>query len=300
MKKYIYFVIICFFAFVFSCEKKKGEGKETILKGKVIILVDETLLPVIEDQVAVFESQYNSKITLLGKSESEIVQLLSKGKNKLAVLSRKLTKDEAELFDKQKITPRITPFATDAIALITNKKTHDTIIDIKKVLSFIQGNNVSNIKGLVFDNPNSSTVRYIKEFANVKELPKNKIFSFQNNNEVIKFVAENEGMIGIVGVNWLTQPSPEMAKVVSEIKVLKVNKLNGTYYGKPTQDNIAAGVYPLTREIYMINYQGFSGLGMGFASFIAGETGQRIILKSGLVPVHMPSRNIVIRNDINK
>jgi phosphate transport system substrate-binding protein len=39
---------------------------------------------------------------------------------------------------------------------------------------------------------------------------------------------------------------------------------------------------------------------MGFASFVAGETGQRIILKSGLVPLIMPSRNIVIRKEILK
>jgi phosphate transport system substrate-binding protein len=50
----------------------------------------------------------------------------------------------------------------------------------------------------------------------------------------------------------------------------------------------------------MINYQGFSGLGMGFASFIAGDIGQRIILKSGLMPIRLPSRNIIIRKGIEK
>ncbi len=34
-----------------------------------------------------------------------------------------------------------------------------------------------------------------------------------------------------------------------------------------------------------VNCQGFSGLGMGFASFVAGDIGQRIILKSGLLPI---------------
>ena len=50
----------------------------------------------------------------------------------------------------------------------------------------------------------------------------------------------------------------------------------------------------------MLNYQGYSGLGMGFASFVAGETGQRIVLKAGLVPVRMPGRNLVIRKEIEK
>jgi phosphate transport system substrate-binding protein len=50
----------------------------------------------------------------------------------------------------------------------------------------------------------------------------------------------------------------------------------------------------------LLNYQGYQGLGMGFASFIGGEIGQRIILKSGLVPVRIPGRNIKIRKEIEK
>jgi phosphate transport system substrate-binding protein len=50
----------------------------------------------------------------------------------------------------------------------------------------------------------------------------------------------------------------------------------------------------------MLNYQGKEGLGMGFASYIAGEIGQRIILKSGLLPVRIPSRIIQLRKEIEK
>jgi len=38
---------------------------------------------------------------------------------------------------------------------------------------------------------------------------------------------------------------------------------------------------------------------MGFASFVAGDIGQRIILKSGLLPVRVPGRRINIRNEIS-
>ena len=71
---------------------------------------------------------------------------------------------------------------------------------------------------------------------------------------------------------------------------------NGYVY--PSQENIATRKYPLARVLYIINCQGFEGLGIGFASFISGEIGQRIILKSGLAPVREPSRNISIRNKI--
>ena len=42
--------------FVFSCQKK-NENKETMLKGKATIYVDESLMPIVEDEVAVFENQ---------------------------------------------------------------------------------------------------------------------------------------------------------------------------------------------------------------------------------------------------
>lgn len=301
MRKSLFLVLLSFiFVFVFSCDKKAKKQEETILKGKATILVDETLLPVLEDQKEVFEHQYNASITLIGKSESEIVQLLSKNKQQLAVLSRELTKSEAEIFAIKKINPKITPFAIDGIAFISNKKNNDTLIDLQKVIAFVQGKEQKNFKGLVFDNPNSSTVRYIRELAKVAELPKSKIFSFQTNNEVIEFVAKNEGMIGLVGVNWLSQPLPNMEETISKIKVLSVKSLKNNKYVKPSQDNIASGMYPLTREIKMLNYQGFSGLGMGFASFVGGEIGQRIILKSGLVPLRVPGRNIIIRKEISK
>jgi phosphate transport system substrate-binding protein len=54
----------------------------------------------------------------------------------------------------------------------------------------------------------------------------------------------------------------------------------------------------LARDLYIINCQGYSGLGMGFAS-VAGDIGQRIILKSGLLPVRMPGRNIIIKSNVD-
>jgi phosphate transport system substrate-binding protein len=293
--------LVLAFSIMYSCDKTaKDKNKETILKGKVTVLVDETILPVIEDQVAVFESQYNAEITLIGKSESEIVQLLSKGKQRLAILTRELTKNEAEVFQNKNITPRVTPLATDAIAFIAHQNNKDIQISVEDVIVFLQGKDQSKFEGLVFDNPNSSTVRYMKELAKVTELPKTKIFSFQTNNEVISFVAKNKGMIGIVGVNWLLQPQPEMTSVVEQVSVLGVKSLKSEGYVKPNQEDIATKNYPLTRELKMLNYQGFSGLGMGFASFIAGDIGQRIILKSGLMPIRLPSRNIIIRKEIEK
>lgn len=280
---------------VFACNQISDKNaKETILKGSTTIYVDETLVPIIEDQVAVFENEYNAKVTLVAKSESETVNSLFKEKAAIAILSRNLSAEELKIFKQRKINPKITIFATDAVAFISNKSNKDTLVALNDVISFMQGKPVASIKGLVFDNLNSSTVRYMNSLAGIKAIPEKGVFSFKSNDEVIKYVSENEGMIGVVGVNWLSQPLPAMQKYVDNVTTLGVKGLKGDNYYIPSQNNIAEGKYPLARDLYIINCQGFSGLGMGFASFVAGDVGQRIILKSGLLPVRIPTRKFTI------
>jgi phosphate transport system substrate-binding protein len=297
---FTFFLGLLFVFFACNQNNKPKNSNETILKGSTSILVDETLLPIVADQVEVFESLYEAKIKINARSEAETVLALSKDTSKIAILSRKLNAEEEKVFDSKKIKPRTTVFAIDAIAFISNKRNKDTLIALDDVVNFLKGIPTSKIKGLVFDNPNSSTVRYMKEIAGTKELPSKGLFSFKTNDEVIQFVSENEGMIGVVGVNWLMEPSLKMKPIVDKIAILNVKGIGKTDYFAPTQNNLAENKYPLSRNLYIINCQGYSGLGMGFASFIAGEVGQRITLKSGLLPIKMPGRNIKTRKQIEK
>jgi phosphate transport system substrate-binding protein len=292
----VFFVLGMVFITFFSC-KGTDNSKETILTGTTSILVDETFLPIIEDQVAVFQSQYNAKIQLISKSEKEGVLSFIKNKSGAIILSRKLNKEENTIFKNKKIIPKETPFAIDAIALIKNNKCNDSLIDVADILSFIKGNR-TKIRGLVFDNPNSSTVRYFSELSGIKSLSEDGVFSFKTNEEVIKYVSQNEGMVGVLGINWLFQPNISIKKYLENITILSVKDKTTSGYVYPSQENIANRKYPLARVLYIINCQGYDGLGMGFSSFIAGETGQRIILKSGLAPMREPNRNIRIRNKI--
>ncbi len=281
-----------------SQKEKTQPNTESILKGSATILVDETLTPIMEDQVAVFESNYAAKIKIVSKSEAEIIISLFKEKAAIAVLTRNLTVSENKIFEQKKITPKITKFATDAIAFISNKSTNDTLIELKSIIEFMQGKTNPNFKGLVFDNPNSSTARYMNELAGIKTIPEKGVYSFNTNNEVIQFVAKNDKMIGVVGVNWLSQPIPEMQEFIDKVNILSVKSLADANFYPPSQNNIAEGKYPLARDLYIVNGQGYSGLGMGFASFVAGDIGQRIILKSGLLPIRIPGRRINIRKEI--
>ena len=308
-KRFIFFsvsfsvVLVMFFLACKNQEKNPEKMDETILQGATTILVDESVQPIAEDEVAVFESQYNAKIKLINKPESEVINDLINDKAKIAILSRKLNSEEEKIFINKKLSPKITEFAVDAITLIASKNAQDTLIDLQEVINLLQGK-ASKIKGLVFENPNSSTVNYMNNLAGVGKEAKKNVFSLKSNEEVLKYVAENDEMIGVVGLNLIVQPSTKIQNYLDKVQVLAVrnvkSKPNSNTYHKPSQSNIGAGLYPLERKLYMLNYQGKEGLGMGFASFVAGETGQRIILKSGLLPVRIPSRIIQLRKEIEK
>ena len=68
-------------------------------------------------------------------------------------------------------------------------------------------------------------------------------------------------------------------------------------YYQPYQAYLAGNEYPLLRDVVMISREARSGLATGFMAFVASDKGQRIVLKSGLVPATMPIRIVEVNNE---
>ncbi|WP_242689283.1 PstS family phosphate ABC transporter substrate-binding protein [Pedobacter sp. SYSU D00535] len=275
-----------------------GDNDQSATVGATQIVVDESLEPIVEDQLIVFESSYpRASIKAIYKPEVQLLNSFLNDSVDIAIMSRQLRPQEASRFEKRNIKLRVNRFAIDAIALVANAASPDTTITVEELVRILQGNTQG--RRLVFDNANSSTVRYLKELAGVQQLPSEGVYALKSNPEVIRHVHNNTGAIGVIGVNWIKQPTEELEPLVENIKILGVRNIPGKKgsdkFYKPSQSNLALGLYPLSRELYIINAQGGPGLGTGFASFLAGERGQRIVLKSGLLPDSIPSREIIIK-----
>ncbi len=297
------------FAFV-QCKKDKktiveeeinfDEIEETPVSGKIEILVEESIFPVVEDVRDVFESEYRrAKIDLIKKSEQEILMAIFKDSARLAVLPRALDENEKELI-KGRLFPKVTHFATDAIVFVASKSYSDSIVDYDSLLKNLKQEkpNEEDQAIFVFDNVNSSVSKQFRKMSGVESFPKNYAYFLPSTEEVIDYVSKNPKAIGIVGLNWLVQPDEKISEKLKTIKVLGVkNPEDGKYY-KATQNNIAEKTYPLTRDLYIWDFQGKTGLGVGFSSYIAGYKGQRIILKSGLVPFKVPPREILVKKEL--
>ena len=224
------------------------------------------------------------------------------------VLTRELTTEEKEFLSKQNFVARTTKVAYDGLALIVHHNNSDTLLLVEQLEAIFRGklsiwNQITPESpslpiNVVFDNNKSGNVRYIREkFSLIGNFPPN-CFAVNSNEEVIKYVENNRGSLGIISVNWVSDKADSVSnRFLKNIKVVAVgtSSENKSNYSKPYQGYIAEGSYPFCRNVYMISRETFAGLGTGFVSFVAGDQGQRIILKSGLVPATMPIRLVKIK-----
>ncbi|MGV3539531.1 MAG: PstS family phosphate ABC transporter substrate-binding protein [Rufibacter sp.] len=293
-------------ASVSACNSSGGKVLDTPTSGHIRVSVDETFAPIVESHVHTFESLYKyAKIDAAYKPEASVVKDLLEDTIRFAILTRQLTPEETQVFDKMKITPRITKIAIDGVALILHKENGDTTLTLQQVRDIFTGK-ITNWKQLdpaaqegkitiVFDNSNSSTARYIVDsITQKKPLPPN-TFASESNSKLVDYVSQNRNAIGVIGVNWISdRDDSTTTSFLNKINVVGVssnpNPASEDDFVQPYQAYLAQGTYPLRREVFIVSREARAGLGTGFASFIAGDKGQRIILKSGLVPASTPVR----------
>jgi phosphate transport system substrate-binding protein len=278
--------------------REKKAAPEGFTSGTAQLAGDESFSPIVDEELYVFKASYpeaNPVITY--KPEAEVVNSLMNDKVRVVILSRNLNASELGVLKRRSLVADVSKFAIDAVALIVNEASNDTTISVKEIKSMLNGQSNTD-KSIVFDNPNSSLVRYLKDLSGNRILKQKNIYALSSSKEVIKYVSSHPNCIGITGFSWLNDPDKDYAAAVDKVKIVGVkdedSKISPKEYFKPSQTTLVQHTYPLSRSLYIIDCTGRKGLGAGFASFLASERGQRIILRSGLLPDSIPQREINI------
>jgi phosphate transport system substrate-binding protein len=294
--KYLVFI---FGVVLFGCSgggDKKGPT-DNATSGKIKISVDESLKPLIDAEIKVFEGIYtNASITPIYVPEAEAIRLLILDSVRLAVITRVLNADEEEQIKKQKYENHTSRIAREGIALVVNPANPDTLWDMTKLKNVLSSPKPD--QKIVFDHQNSGISRFVTDsLLNGAPLPAN-IYAAGTSEGVIDYVSKDKKAVGLIGVSWISDHDDSLAnQFLGSISVVGLKKDGQNEYYKPYQAYIAQKLYPLTRDIVINIREGRAGLGTGFTSFVAGEKGQRIILKAGLVPATMPIRLVQIRRE---
>lgn len=288
---------------------KASEITETPTRGNIRILADDSFQPIVEAEIGTFTSIYKyAHITPTFLPEKDLVSAFLKDSVKVVVSSWEPSEQQKQVLLGAQTIVRTTAVAYDAIALVLNKENMDSLLTYQNVSDLFKGkltdwkeiNSTSKLGKMVavFDNEKSANIRYFKEqFDLGTQLPPN-FYSVKSNEEVIDYVTKNKSAIGLVSINWIGNKQDSTSRSYSDkIKIAAISNkvLDPGSYFLPVQGSIYDKTYPFTRKVNLVSRESFRGLGSGFISWFAAEQGQRIVLKSGLVPATMPIRLIQLK-----
>ena len=303
--KFIFFIFLSV-ALGGCSENGPKEPTDTTTSGEVNIVVDESYQKLFDEQIYTFESIYqNAKIHVKYLPENEALTRMMDDSCKVVVMCRDITSAERKSFEAKNLFPISTKIAEDAIVLLVNPENPDTVLTVDKVRAILLGNDslwAQLSKGsaldhinVVFDNAGSANARYMKDtLLGGKEFSKN-VFAVKSNPEVIEYVSSHKNALGFLSVNWISDiDDSATTNTLKKVKVVAIAKDSVSEPFKAYQAYIKTKEYPFTRSVYMINRQTRAGLGMGFVSFVAGDKGQLMILKTGLIPSVAPVRLVEI------
>lgn len=287
----------------------KKATNETPTRGNITISADESFKPIIETEVFTFTHLYdNANITPQYKPEYDVINDFMNDSVKVIVTSKKLSDYQIQYLRDTLVIARTTTFAYDALALVTNLNNTDTLLTyntvkdifLGKVKSWKDVNPKSKLGDIrvIFDNNKSGNIRYFKELYSINDSLKGNFFAVNSNPEVIDFVSRNPDALGIISVNWISDKDDSLSmSFTKKVNIIAVSQqyINDGYFYRPHQGFIYDKSYPFVREIYLISRETVAGLGSGFINWACAEQGQRIVLKSGLVPATMPIRLVQVK-----
>lgn len=307
MKKAFVFILIA--VFVSSSCEELPENAPTY--GQTQVVADETLFPVVDALEKAFEHTYSkASVNVTYLPEVSAFQQFHNDSIFVIVSARRLNATEEQHLKSRNLNPRTAIIANDAIALLVNPNNPDTNLTCEQALQFFRGDatdwsrfNTSNRSGkvnLVFDHQGSSTVSYILSKSGKSSLPAN-AYELKTTDAVVDYVASHAGALGIIGYSWLSDfDDPQCRKLRSMVEVVAVSPCedgkSGEFF-KPFATNIQEDVYPFSRQVFAINRETNNGLGTGFTAFVAGELGQRIISKTGILPAFKVEHNIELKSE---
>ena len=269
-------------------------------RGSITIVADESLKPLVFALTNAYEGIYpEAHFKVDYKPEQYAVLQLLQDSARIAFTTRRLNEKEQSMVQKQKGYQKAQHIATDGLAIIVGKQNTDSLITLPqlreifegKITSWdqLQGSNQSGLITLVFDNINASNLNFVLDKFGVKDLKKLRLVSAGSNEKVISHVKSDPLAMGFIGVSWISDGHSLISEELSEgLNVFGISKTAtpGSIkdYYQPFQSGLEFKNYPLSREIYIISREGYSGLGGGLMTYIARDVGGLIIEKMGLLP----------------
>lgn len=305
-----------------SCMKYEKDPHSST-SGTTTMVCDNSFENIFKQEVDVFEYQYpDAHILVRYGSQAEAFDSLFSMNTRSVVVTRDITPEEKKAlkakYKKERganVNIRSAKIAVDAIAFIVNPKNNVeklTVNELSDILSGetnewndLQPSERGKIK-VVLDQSGSSLATYLSDSLLQGRPLGATVFAAGSIPAVFEAVEKNPDAIGVLGVSWistdmdsadisreelansvLSEDPVNGATLTQRVKVLKVYRPGEARAYKPYQQYIFDGSYPLYRQVYMITTASTSNVAGGFYSFVTGPIGQKIIMKTGILPARV-------------
>ena len=222
-----------------------------------------------------------------------------------------MTENELASFHARKFFPQSIRMAVSGIALITNLENTDSVLTVGQFRNILTGK-ITEWRDLypqskrgkmqvVFDNPNSGLIHYAIDSICEGEKLASTLTALKSNEEVIEYVSKTPNALGVIGANWVGNAADSTHLTFNEsVKVMSVSNSGHATVGnsyKPYQAYLALREYPLVHDVFILINDPRSALPTGLMTFLTSDKGQRIILKSGIVPATQPVRLVNVKDE---
>ncbi len=285
------FLLLVGLGFWVSCksvDERTAELPDTPERGTITISADLSFKPVIDEQIMVYESNNpGTKINVQYKPEADCIKDLWNDSIRMIISTISLTEAERRgIADSLDVSVSQLAIARDAIAVIVNPASADSVFDMNDIRQILSGTYHRPLTPVFEGVKATSTVRYIIDSVMRGEKLSNKVVAAQTSDSVINYVARHPEAIGFVGVSWIGNPDDkEQLSFLKKVKIAYLKSNDSTEkYILPVQANLYDNRYPMTRDLVYILKERYRGLGWGFAYFLAEERGQLIFKRSYLMP----------------
>ncbi|HMQ76724.1 MAG TPA: substrate-binding domain-containing protein [Flavobacteriales bacterium] len=264
--------------------------------GHVLVLADQDLRPVLEDQRTTFEALYEkARVDVRYLPERQLVQAMLNDSVRAVFGAFLPGADQQAYFRTRQLTPHVEAVAVEAIAVLAHPAGPDSL-SLDEIRGILRDGRLGGRPcAALLDDAGSGVARsLVDSLWNGAADQALKVQVAHGPQDLVERLRRDSTAIGLLAFSLISDlDDPACRTLRDDLRLVPVHRGDGPALA-PTQGTLKDGRYPLRRPLMMLVTEGKSGLGTGFASFVAGHKGQRILLKKGLAPAHVPARDVMI------
>lgn len=279
MRNFLKFISLCIIFAVSGCQSEKTIVLEDVPKNEEMIVGgSESVLPVLKQLAADFESQYPGKKILLGAPghTGAGIKAVVEGVMTMAAVSRDLKPDEKQLGLNEYW------FAHDAVVFAVHPSVTISGLSLKDIGAIYHGS--IDEWGKLGGPKHSITVLDRNEGASPKVLLREKsVFAKEKKitEKAVVFERPHDMNAAIV-ITAYSIGYTSLSLLLKDNYNLNILELNGI---KANSETVRSGAYPLVRPIGVVIKGPPSGIAKEFIDYIFSDKGHAVMATKGYVPV---------------